>query len=50
VLEYLAKKGYSRTEAILRKEAAQVDTIGLKRAENFGGKKYDKAYSKLTCL
>lgn len=47
VLEYLNKKGYSKTEATLRKESAHHDENGrplVKRAEDAGGKQYEKAY------
>jgi transcription initiation factor TFIID subunit 5 len=43
VLEYLSKKGYSRTEAMLRRESANVDSDGRpvpSRAEDTGGRKY----------
>ena len=49
MLEYLNKKGYSKTEATLRREAAQHDVDGrplIRRAEDAGGKKYNIAYSK----
>lgn len=47
VLEYLNKKGYSKTEATLRRESAHHDDNGrplVKRAEDSGGKQYEKAY------
>lgn len=47
VLEYLSKKGYSRTEAMLRKESANADHEGrpiAQRAEEAGGKMYRIAY------
>lgn len=47
VLEYLNKKGYSKTEATLRRESAHHDDNGrplIKRAEDAGGKQYEKAY------
>jgi transcription initiation factor TFIID subunit 5 len=50
VLEYLNKKGYSKTEATLRRESAHHDDNGrplIKRAEDAGGKQYDKAYGLL---
>ncbi|KAI5361453.1 Putative TFIID subunit TAF5, NTD2 domain, WD40/YVTN repeat-like-containing domain superfamily [Septoria linicola] len=46
VLEYLSKKGYSRTEAMLRKESANTDATGTPFATTFdemGGKKYGRA-------
>ncbi|KAL1305998.1 hypothetical protein AAFC00_004131 [Neodothiora populina] len=48
VLEYLAKKGYNRTEAMLRKESANQDPDGrpiISRAEEAGGEMYDRAYT-----
>ena len=51
VLEYLSKKGYSRTEAMLRKESAHTDIngtpIGQQRVEEHGGKAYSKAFGAL---
>ncbi|KAE9967597.1 hypothetical protein BLS_006274 [Venturia inaequalis] len=50
VLEYLNKKGYSKTEATLRRESAHHDDNGrplVKRAEDAGGKQYEKAYALL---
>lgn len=47
VLEYLSKKGYSRTEAMLRKESKNVDAEGRpipSRIEDTGGKKYFTAF------
>ncbi|CAK4034226.1 Transcription initiation factor TFIID subunit 5 [Lecanosticta acicola] len=47
VLEYLSKKGYSRTEAMLRKESAHTDQNGNPIAttiDELGGKKYLKAF------
>lgn len=47
VLEYLAKKGYSRTEAMLRKESAHQDAEGRPihgRAEDAGGDAYFRGY------
>lgn len=47
VLEYLSKKGYSRTEAMLRRESANVDAEGRpvpSRAEDTGGRKYFTAF------
>lgn len=48
VLEYLAKKGYNRTEAMLRKESAHQDSEGrplISRAEDAGGEMYERAYN-----
>ena len=48
VLEYLSKKGYSRTEAMLRRESAHQDAEGrpiIVRAEDAGGAKYERAFS-----
>ncbi len=47
VLEYLNKKGYSRTEAMLRRESATQDSEGrpiLIRAEEIGGAQYARAF------
>jgi len=47
VIEYLNKKGYSRTEAMLRQESANVDAQGrvlTTRAEDRGGLQYAVAY------
>ncbi|KAH0542551.1 hypothetical protein FGG08_003056 [Glutinoglossum americanum] len=47
VIEYLSKKGYSRTEAMLRMESANTDREGrplIQRAEDLGGDKYFKAF------
>ncbi|KAL8705769.1 MAG: hypothetical protein Q9201_001115 [Fulgogasparrea decipioides] len=47
VLEYLSKKGYNRTEAMLRMEAANQDVDGRPiqtRVEESGGLKYGKAF------
>lgn len=49
MLEYLSKKGYSRTEATLRQESAQHDVDGrpkYKTVQDRGGDKYDVAFSK----
>ncbi|KAF1984139.1 WD40 repeat-like protein [Aulographum hederae CBS 113979] len=46
VLEYLSKKGYSRTEAMLRRESQNHDADGrpvVKRAEDAGGDKFNRA-------
>ncbi len=50
VLEYLAKKGYSRTEAMLRKESAHTDPNGnliTSRVEETGGKMYRTSFALL---
>ncbi|KAI9812122.1 MAG: Transcription initiation factor TFIID subunit 5 [Phylliscum demangeonii] len=50
VIEYLSKKGYSRTEAMLRMESASTDSSGRplhRRAEDAGGDKYFRAYKLL---
>ncbi|KAF2166276.1 hypothetical protein M409DRAFT_66745 [Zasmidium cellare ATCC 36951] len=47
VLEYLSKKGYSRTEAMLRKESEKTDANGNPIAttiDEMGGKKYGRAF------
>jgi transcription initiation factor TFIID subunit 5 len=49
VIEYLSKKGYSRTEAMLRMESANTDREGrpvIQRVEDLGGDKYFKAFGK----
>lgn len=46
VIEYLCKKGYTRTEAMLRLESANQDAEGKPihaRAEDAGGQRYVKA-------
>jgi hypothetical protein len=48
VLEYLSKKGYSKTEATLRRESAFHDSDGRpihRRAEDTGVKRFTKGYS-----
>ncbi|KAK7607119.1 WD40-repeat-containing domain protein [Phyllosticta paracitricarpa] len=50
VLEYLNKKGYNRTEAMLRKESSNQDAEGrpiITRAEDRGGAAYDQAFELL---
>ena len=51
VIEYLMKKGYSRTEAMLRQESANVDKDGRPilgdRAEDYGADKYRRAFEML---
>ena len=52
VLEYLSKKGYNRTEAMLRAESAIQDIEGrplVPRAEDAGGAKYGKGLGMITC-
>jgi hypothetical protein len=47
VLEYLSKKGYSRTEAMLRRESANVDAEGRpinNKPEDSLGAQYTKAF------
>ena len=49
VIEYLSKKGYSRTEAMLRAEGANQDADGNiihTRAEDKGGPKYAIAFGR----
>jgi transcription initiation factor TFIID subunit 5 len=49
VIEYLSKKGYTRTEAMLRTESANQDAEGrpiAKRLEDSGGAKYGRALGK----
>lgn len=50
VLEYLSKKGYSKTEATLRRESLHADVNGQvhpSRAEEAGGRMYTKAFGLL---
>lgn len=47
VIEYLSKKGYNRTEAMLRVESASQDVEGrpiYSRVEESGGLKYGRAF------
>ena len=45
VIEYLSKKGYSRTEAMLRMESANQDAAGAPaRSEESAGAKYSRAF------
>ncbi|SMR63810.1 unnamed protein product [Zymoseptoria tritici ST99CH_3D1] len=47
VLEYLNKKGYARTEAMLRRESANTDPSGAPvptSIDEMGGKKYGRAF------
>lgn len=51
VLEYLSKKGYSRTEAMLRRESANTDANGnivATSIDEIGGKKYGRAFDLVT--
>lgn len=53
VLEYLSKKGYNRTEAMLRMESANQDVDGRPiqtRVEESGGVKYGKAFGLIPAL
>ena len=46
MIEYLSKKGYSRTEAMLRTESAAYDPDGpptLNTTDDDGGRKFIKA-------
>ena len=50
VIEYLSKKGYNRTEAMLRVESASQDAEGrpiYSRVEESGGLKYGRAFGEL---
>lgn len=51
VLEYLNKKGYSKTEATLRKESHAIDGGGRdkNRIDDLGGEKYPVAFGKSAC-
>ena len=47
VIEYLSKKGYSKTESMLRQESANQDVEGRPfniKTEETGGAKYGKAF------
>ncbi|RDW83309.1 hypothetical protein BP5796_04800 [Coleophoma crateriformis] len=51
VIEYLVKKGYNRTEQMLRNESAHLDKDGKpahERAEDFGTLKYSKGFRLLS--
>lgn len=51
VIEYLVKKGYNRTEQMLRQESSNVDKDGrpiVERAEDTGHEKYLLAYRVLS--
>lgn len=51
VIEYLIKKGYTRTEQVLRQESTNLDREGrpiFDRAEDFGNQKYSRAFELLS--
>lgn len=51
VIEYLMKKGYTRTEQTLRAESANVDKDGrpiIDRAQGYGSDKYRRAFDLLS--
>ena len=51
VIEYLVKKGYNRTEQMLRNESTNLDKDGKpihERAEDFGTGKYQKGFRLLS--
>ena len=51
VIEYLSKKGYSRTESMLRMESASQDVEGRPvntKTEDAGGAKYLRTYGNVT--
>ena len=51
VIEYLNKKGYTRTEATLREESAHIDKDGRPippQGEGYGVDKYRKAFELLS--
>lgn len=53
VIEYLSKKGYSKTESMLRQESANQDVEGRPintKAEEAGGGKYGKAFGECHLL
>ena len=53
VIEYLSKKGYSKTESMLRQESANQDVDGRPintKAEETGGAKYGKAFGEFHVL
>ena len=53
VIEYLSKKGYSRTESMLRQESANQDVEGRPintKTEEIGGAKYGKAFGECQVL
>ena len=53
VIEYLSKKGYSKTESMLRQESANQDVDGRPistKTEETGGAKYGKAFGEYYVL
>jgi transcription initiation factor TFIID subunit 5 len=51
VIEYLVKKGYNRTEQMLRQESSNLDKDGKpipERVEDLGTQKYTKAFQLLS--
>ncbi len=53
VIEYLSKKGYSKTESMLRQESANQDVEGRPintKAEETGANKYGKAFGECHVL
>lgn len=53
VIEYLSKKGYSKTESMLRQESANQDVEGRPintKVEETGGAKYGKAFGEYHVL
>lgn len=51
MIEYLVKKGYNRTEQMLRQESQNLDKEGkpiTERVEDLGTAKYSKAFRLLT--
>ena len=53
VLEYLVKKGYAKTEQMLRQESTHLDRDGKPlqdRAEDLGTAKYPKAFRLLAAF
>ena len=53
VIEYLSKKGYSKTESMLRQESANQDVEGRPintKSEETGGAKYGKAFGECQVL
>lgn len=50
VMEYLSKKGYSKTEAMLRVESAHTDADGrpiITKPEDYPDMMYERAYCEL---
>ena len=48
VIEYLSKKGYTKTEATLRAESANQDADGRpSRREDIGGAKYRQGFGEI---